>query len=124
MNLFSELTGRRNDEGTDTSAPCLYQPVEDRQDKRGGLTGTGLGKSKNVASLEHMRDRPGLNSCWCYKAGRRDPGHDSVVEIKFFKFHNLLFPVSRRKKSSGRLQELRRGTNFIRIQIYEVRIPS
>ena len=80
LDLEGKLTGRDDDEDPDGTAPIHggsppvrggsrplargrrgTQPLEDREDERGGLAGSGLGTRKHVAPGEHERDRGRLD---------------------------------------------------------------
>jgi hypothetical protein len=70
--LRGQFAGGRQHERPRGAARLVDQPVQDRQQKRGGLAAAGLGAGQDVLAVERRRNRIGLN--------RRRPGEPEVFD--------------------------------------------
>jgi len=53
VDLLSEFARWGEDQGTDTPAGALHEPLQDRQHEGGGFAGAGLRQPQHVAALQH-----------------------------------------------------------------------
>jgi hypothetical protein len=73
------------------SAFSLHKAIQDRQYKSGCLAGAGLCQTHYVTTLQYRRYRLLLDRCRRGIARSLYPGYDLGVQIKYAKFHKLLF---------------------------------
>jgi hypothetical protein len=98
VDLFRQLAGRSDDQGTNDALPAVHQAVQDRQRKGSGLAGSGLRQSHDIAALHDGGDRLGLNGCRRDIARLRHAGGNLGVEVEYLKSHKSFFLCSTRKK--------------------------
>ena len=87
MNLLCQFTGRGDDEGPDLAARAIEQPLQNREDKGGGLASAGLGQAHNVTSLQDCWNSLFLDRGWGFIITGLNACSNFRMKIKLCKTH-------------------------------------
>ncbi len=88
MDLFGQLTRRRDDERARIPTRTIEQLMEDGQDKGGCLAGACLGGADNVTPAQGSRNGCLLDRRRGLIARVFDPLHQAGIQIKLFEVQN------------------------------------